>query len=163
MKTAFMNCRFYDSSQRARDFWLVFVVMLTCCTNSYHFISTNMEASKSVHPVQAYFSYSTENNISNCKLCKQNLKGRHSSNLLRHVKSLHRRIYDNILPVISKYHQNRIDKEKSVSATFNLAEVTKALVSLVTIDGRPYSILNDVGMKKPVAPISQACANNGFI
>lgn len=113
------------------------------------------------HPVQQYFSFSTENNASQCTLCKTQLKGRHSSNLLRHLKSHHARTYEMIVPLIKQYHQSRSEKEKNITATFNLAKVTKALVCLVAVDGRPFSLMDDVGLKSLLDPIFNACDKNG--
>lgn len=107
------------------------------------------------HPVQNYYDYFVATNSSNCKLCKRTFKGKHSSNLLQ---NRHKRVYSDILPEVVKYHQNkRKGSNKRVTVTYNLEELTKSFVSMVTIDGRPFSIMDDVGMKGILNPIFEAC------
>lgn len=76
--------------------------------------------------------------------------------MLRHIKHRHHALYREILPRVAQYH---IGKDKH---NVSLDEVTKAFVSLVTIDGRPYSCLEDNGIKMLLDMIYCGCDKSGL-
>lgn len=124
-------------------------------------MSVNHTVEKMYHPVQDLFSYDAPNNKSNCLNCDGHIKGKHSSNLLRHLKHRHSSIYQRILPQVAKFHISK-NRSNHVNVQVNLDIVKKALVSLVTIDGRPYSCLEDNGMKLIMGMIYKECQKAGI-
>lgn len=121
----------------------------------------NQSIEKNCHPVQDLFVYDDVKGKSKCVNCDGHIKGKHSSNLLRHLKHRHGSIYQRLLPQVAKYHISK-NKDNHVTIQVDLDVVTKALVSLVTIDGRPYKCLEDNGMKLILGMIYKECEKAGI-
>lgn len=131
-------------------------------------IQENISATKSKikHPVHSNFEYSETLNKSTCKECGESKKGRHASNLLRHLKSRHPRIHKELNVDCEKYLEKRATpretaKKKTVTVTYNLEDLMKSLVCWVTVDIRPFSIIEDVGTRGFLQPIFDACQRTG--
>lgn len=114
------------------------------------------------HPVQAYFEYSADLNTSNCKLCKKSYKGRHSGNLLNHLKRKHHALYALILPKCNQYSKPKVENKATINVKYNVEDLKKAFVAWVTLDARPFSLYNDVGAKGVLDPIFDACKKAGI-
>lgn len=119
------------------------------------------------HPVHKHFEYSVTLNKSECKLCGESKKGKHSSNLLRHLKARHNRIYKEISADCAKFAIAKTNKTKStkvvengqkVTVTYDINDLTKSLACWITVDARPYSIVDDVGTRGLLRPVIDACA-----
>lgn len=116
------------------------------------------------HPVKKHFQYNNDSNTSICNYCSKPRKGKHSSNMMRHLQARHKKYYNDLLPEVVQYSRDKTNKSKKqeVSATFNLEELKKSLVCLVSIDGRAYSAIEDIGMQGILRPIYDACDKAGI-
>lgn len=115
------------------------------------------------HPVQLYFEYNESLKKSVCKTCRNVFKGRHSGNLLSHLKRKHRLLYNVIQPKCIEFCKKKIQLKKStVTVNYNLEELKKSFVAWVTLDARPYSLFNDVGARGVLEPIFQAFVDAGI-
>lgn len=124
-------------------------------------IDDNIKDTK--HPVQQYFNYDEYSKSSVCQTCKGVFKGRHSGNLLSHLKRKHRLLYNVILPTCTHFSQKKKQSKKSsVNVSYNVEDLTKSLVAWVTLDARPYSLFDDVGAKGVLEPIFEAFVNAGI-
>lgn len=114
-----------------------------------------------IHPVKFHFVYNEKENTNLCKYCFETKKGNHSGNLLRHIEARHRAVYDSLLPSVntfnSKFKTVRRNETKILNVKFNLDELKEGLIALCTVDGRPFSIVDDLGMKIIMKPIYSAC------
>lgn len=120
-------------------------------------MSTNVENKKSSlnHPVHQYYQYSATLNKSKCNECGESKTGKHSSNLLRHLKARHNRLYKDILPDCAQFvlkrktpNQNHGQIErKKITVSYDLDDLTKSLACWITVDARPYSIVDDAGTR----------------
>lgn len=123
-----------------------------------------------VHPVQTFFAYDEVTNISSCKIvnCPFNTVGRHSNNLTKHIKRNHAHMNANLEKDITEYHQERKQKKfktngkvsETVSVKINKIEFENALLELVNLNGRPYSMYGDSGMLRMIGPILSAFDDN---
>lgn len=115
------------------------------------------------HPVHKHFEYDALTNKSVCNYCKEPKCGKHASNLLRHLKSRHKKFYLELLPETIGFSKIKEDRaKKDITVTFNLDDLIKCFVSLVTIDGRPYSCIEDKGICGILQPIFKACDQSGI-
>lgn len=105
---------------------------------------------------QQIFKYSEQNKVTKCLIdeCEKQYAGYHASTLRRHLKSTHNDIY-NQLSRIKKQRRKRVIviPEKS-------SEIRLALVELCTKNGRPFSILNDSGLKKILNLVACNCGDS---
>lgn len=123
-----------------------------------------------MHPVQKYFIYDSENDSSLCLHCQKGYKGKHSSNLLRHLESKHKEVYKKIQPdIITFFEKKNIRKSKPpapnpnvITVKYDLDVLKKSFVTFCTIDARPYSIFGDEGMNGILKPIHDACDHAGL-
>lgn len=117
-----------------------------------------------IHPARLHFVYDAAAGKNRCKHCQSDMKGNHASNLLRHLESKHREVFEEIYPNVA--HNNRLRKNGNggepeyVSVRFNLNDLKKSMVAFCTVDGRPYSIMEDNGMGGLLKPIYDACSRS---
>lgn len=121
------------------------------------FLQKMSDCEEKHHPVQAYFEYCADSNTSNCQLCKKIYKGRHSGNLLNHLKRKHHALYALILPKCNKYTKPKEENKATINVKYNIEDLKKAFVAWVTVDARPFSLFRDVGAKGVLDPIFDAC------
>ncbi|CAG9791982.1 unnamed protein product [Diatraea saccharalis] len=93
--------------------------------------------------VHRYFQYDIESNTSTCELCKNKIKGKHTTNLKNHIATKHSNEYQ----VVEDLNTKIISKNKSSSsdkiAIARIDQLKKLCVRLVTIHGRPLAIIED--------------------
>lgn len=87
------------------------------------------------------FEYTSESNKTTCKVagCNKKYSGYVSSNLWKHLQSAHESIYLKLLPQREVRKKSKLDK--------CVLDLRKSLVELCTVNGRPFSIVDDSGMK----------------
>ena len=128
------------------------------------------------HPVFDKFAFDKATNSSKCNDCNIVMMNNHPENLMRHLKRKHVASYDIIdfkRRNLNKKARNenslthsrfsmenfvsvkRIQRRINISITAN--EIKEACVEMVTINGRPLSILEDSGFRRILNPIL-----NGF-
>lgn len=126
----------------------------------------------SENPVQKRFAYDSTTDKSTCKKCSFVMRGKHSANLGRHLKRKHPDEYriineeTNIQPSTSesfKKHKMQDKNSTSLENYFGLIKInmtakhfTEACVKLVTINGRPFTIFKDSGMRDIIEPIMKS-------
>jgi hypothetical protein len=100
------------------------------------------------------FEYSRENNRTTCKVldCNKKFSGYVSSNLWRHLQSLHEEVYLKLVPQRETRKKSKFDK--------CVLDLRKSLVELCTVNGRPLSIVNDSGMKEILQIACNSVAEN---
>ena len=133
--------------------------------------------------IRQYFEYSSLNNLSTCLIseCKAVIRGNHASNLERHVKRLHNECYKKFK---EKQSMALLNQSKSINKTpaksnsssqmsltktfFKTVEVNidaqivkQACLELVTVNGRPFKIIDDSGFRKVLDPLLKALCKNG--
>lgn len=122
------------------------------------------------HPVHEKFDYNEETGKSKCKICNIHMTGKHSQNLCRHLKRKHEVEFDEIMKnkrsvkletesysTQLSVRTNTVDKTISVNITVD--KVKDACVELVTVNGRPFAMLEDSGFRKLIDPILEGLGN----
>lgn len=95
-----------------------------------------------------------------CKLCKKTLTGQLHYNNSRHLTSVHKIV---VAPKANKTAPHeQSEKLVKVSLRIDPEKIRKGYVELVTINGRPYSAVEDNGLKKITEPIVDALEKSGF-
>ncbi|KAL4135883.1 hypothetical protein QTP88_007465 [Uroleucon formosanum] len=117
--------------------------------------------------VYEYFNYDKQNQESICNDCNGKIKGKHGTNLKRHLSS-HQDFYEEMLvkdkvkkkssakttTSVIKAHEKLFHfSTPEVKVNINMNTLISICVDLVTINGRPYSLLNDTGFKNIINPI----------
>lgn len=99
-----------------------------------------------------YFIFSPETGKTICTIdgCDKMYSGYRTTNLWRHLQSVHGEIYERILP-------ERQVRKKTLCENFVL-DMRKAMVELCTVNGRPFSIIEDSGL---VQILKVACNTAG--
>lgn len=120
----------------------------------------------SQHPVQSFFVYDEMTNISACKTCTYKAIGRHSNNLQKHIKRNHASLFDTLEGEVFEYQsskkKSRVERNnENVSVKINKSDFENALLELVNINGRPFKLYEDSGMKKMIRPILAAFEQSG--
>lgn len=133
------------------------------------------------HPVQDYFVYKKLENKSICKTCDKVFTGNHSTNLEKHFQRDHKKIFDEIVnkkeQELSYFKRKNLEENRQLGDTetappaklriisdlitplsVNNINITKeklklACLELVTVNGRPFSIIEDSGFRKIIDPI----------
>lgn len=120
----------------------------------------NSGSPKSNNPVRMYFNFDpstkkSECNIGGCPPATKFVQGDHSGNLNRHLKRYHE---DEaiIVEAALKKHKKKEDSSKGVPVYFTHQQVIDALVTLTTVNGRSYSIIDDSGLRMLIDPITQS-------
>ena len=117
--------------------------------------------------VRDYFVYEQSSNTSTCTVddCFSVIKGDHNGNLLKHLQASHSEIYEKVKSksTARKSTEERPPKRQKtldsflpiskVNLNLNSNEVKKALIESITVDGRPLSIIEDVGLGKILKPV----------
>ncbi|XP_044595707.1 uncharacterized protein LOC123272777 [Cotesia glomerata] len=136
------------------------IEILTC-------IPQEWSSRKVSHIFNVYYSF-----VNKLRLYQKRLKRRkpkivsaqkeHTSNQRRHLKDRHREIYDQIYPFNqhkSEFSTTETEEESTKESTYlnrvalNKTTLKTALLKLVTINGRPFSILQDEGMRMILDPL----------
>ncbi|XP_050059928.1 uncharacterized protein LOC126551173 [Aphis gossypii] len=124
----------------------------------------------SVSKIHSYFIFNKNLNESASKNCECKIKGKHGTNLKRHLASHHDQLYEEYMSkeLEKNNSSNKITKKESqlklfnflipkVKVQLNKKMIIDACVDLVTVNGRPFSMLNDTGFRKILDPVL-----NGF-
>lgn len=101
-----------------------------------------------------YFKFNTENDKTICQIegCGKIYSGYRTTNLWRHLESAHREIYEHVLP-------ERKVRKKARCENFIL-DMRQAIVELCTVNGRPFSIVEDSGFVKMVNIACETAGEN---
>lgn len=119
--------------------------------------------------IKKLFKYDQIKNVSICIECKYEMKGKHSANLGRHIQRKHPELHNEIKNklIISKSNHVINDivesRDKPLDKYTNIIRIKMtqkdfidSCVKLVTVDGRPFSIFDDSGMREIINPIMSA-------
>lgn len=120
------------------------------------------------HPVFDYFEYDQNDDKSSCKVgdCAYQAKGKHANNLCKNIYGKHKQISNELK---EKRRQFAIARDKLincaekryVSVKIERSELLLGCLELTTIDGRPFTILNDKGFQRILRPIIDELRSNG--
>ncbi|XP_068172121.1 zinc finger BED domain-containing protein 4-like [Antennarius striatus] len=125
------------------------------------------------NPMRQHFSYDPATNKSICNIegCGAEIKGNHGGNLQRHIQRRHPDIFKNSstgvgLKRTASTGQKTLDEEvvkkpKVARVPINPEVLVDACLELVTVNGRPFSLMEDSGFRKIIDPLQQAIGN-GF-
>ncbi|KAJ8282824.1 hypothetical protein COCON_G00053430 [Conger conger] len=134
------------------------------------------------NPVRLYFHYDPVANKSRCQIdgCTGEIAGNHAGNLQRHVQRIHPSAFARLLSSIdmedlslpssssSKRPFSEVDSERTIEFFQDSVVVKKpraeqfcirpdsimdACVELVTLNGRPFSLMDDTGFRKILEPV----------
>ena len=138
--------------------------------------------------IRKFFIYKISTDSSVCQIddCGTALRGNHASNLQRHVKRFHQECFKkykekyfiNLSIKSKKIHKNAneslsenalsccqttLDKKlfKTVRVKIDAHLLRTACLEMVTVNGRPFKIVEDSGFRKLLNPISQALSDSG--
>jgi hypothetical protein len=129
--------------------------------------------------VHRYFNYDSGSNKSTCLIdgCDAQITGNHAPNLERHVSSKHPEEHKQLVqekaarqtakqtvaPSTSTSSvgsgppgkQPRLDSflQKKVSVAIDVGTLVDGLVDMVTVNGRPFSVVTDSGFRKILDPV----------
>ncbi|KAL5246377.1 hypothetical protein ACI65C_013785 [Semiaphis heraclei] len=128
--------------------------------------------------IYEYFSYDTNSKLSVCKDCGGNVNGKHGTNLKKHL-SIHVDLFEefkkleskknlqknNLKPNLkSKAHYRLFNFSKpNVQVSISMKHIIDACVELVTVNGRPFSMLNDSGLRRILDPVLNGVKNSVVI
>lgn len=104
--------------------------------------------------MKRFFTYDDSSKKSECNLCGKQIAGCHKGNLLRHLhgsiseNGVHKALLDN-----ESFEQLRSEKIASrlKGPRDDVSRIINACISLVTINGRPFSLLDDSGFQELVS------------
>lgn len=112
------------------------------------------------HPIFDYFDYDRTNNKSSCKIsdCKYQANGKHANNLCKHIESKHKDIRGELKRkkeqvAIAKNKVADNVKRQTASVKIDRSELLLACLELTTVNGRPFSMLDDSGFQRILRPI----------
>lgn len=97
------------------------------------------------------FEYQSKN-IYKCTVCNKNYNGAKPSNLLQHLRGQHKNVYEQEV-------ESKIDP---ITAEKMQMELLQCMTEKVTINGRPFSSLNDSGYVKSIKATLNLLRDNGF-
>ncbi|XP_050548304.1 uncharacterized protein LOC126909940, partial [Daktulosphaira vitifoliae] len=130
--------------------------------------------------LKMFFKHDNASNRSECNLCKKFITGKHSSNLEKHVFAHHKLQYADLIKAKNKLKQTieNLDAETSLTNKINNSQSTlnnfvsiskksiklnldknsliAACIEMVTINGRPLTLLQDSGFRKILDPVLDA-------
>lgn len=114
-------------------------------------------ATTSTYKINDCFRFDISSRAAFCRisrsgiLCSQKISKNHHGNKVRHLKTAHRQIYDQIknLKRKKKIH----NAAGRIQVNLNIEKLHSAFVELVTKNGRPFSICEDSGMRAIIDPI----------
>ncbi|KAJ8338007.1 hypothetical protein SKAU_G00369730 [Synaphobranchus kaupii] len=134
------------------------------------------------NPVRLYFFYDPIANKSRCQIegCTAEITGNHAGNLQRHVQRIHPSAFARLLSSIhmedlsmastssSKRSFSAVDSERTMHCIQDTVVIKRprdeqfyvtpdsimdACVELVTVNGRPFSLMDDTGFRKILGPV----------
>lgn len=113
---------------------------------------------RSVHPVFEYFVYDSNQGISKCVVddCNSVLKGKHSSNLTKHVQRKHKNLAKLLNEKLKQIKtKTLVQKRKPSFVNVKICRENFLLGCLesIVIDGRPFNLLQGKGLQRMIAPI----------
>ena len=123
-----------------------------------------------MHPVKDYFTYNSTTDSSFCNIdnCSTEVPGKHAGNMSKHVERHHKIIFEVLSKKLVSYgteenkrKRTQEDSEqpsKRVRIQITSERLIEACIELVTINGRPFSYLEDSGFMKIVNPIVKSFA-----
>ncbi|RVE42487.1 hypothetical protein evm_012859 [Chilo suppressalis] len=124
---------------------------------------------KRKNAVYAFFSFSKENNSSTCQVlgCSAVVKGDHGTNLMYHLSSNHPTEYkivterNRLMKDVTNKENNITDAAASTStggvtapSTNKINYLKNQCVNLVTVHGRPFSMIDDLAFRNIISMIS---------
>lgn len=117
------------------------------------------ENKKSTHPAREFFTYDRINDISICKIdgCDEKIKivkGNHAGNLTRHIQRRHKTESTKLMEILAE--NEKVKSSNAIPVYFTPEEISLAFTELTTVNGRPYSLIEDTGMHRIIAPIKIA-------
>lgn len=128
---------------------------------------------KQTNSVHEKFVFDEKSNTSKCRICDKIMKGKHATNLLKHLNSSHTTEYAEVstenlkrikLGNATKHkHQEQISNifEKSnIHVNMTPTILKSALVEMITKNGRPLCIVEDSGFRKIIDPILDGFASS---
>lgn len=124
--------------------------------------------------MRKYFSFNATTNKSTCQIegCGKEINGNHGGNLQRHIHRLHPEVFEKSLQ--DHPNQNKrpaedgqstldtviVKKPKQVQVALSPETLKEACIELVTVNGRPFSLMEDSGFRKIIDPIQNAMGGN---
>ena len=117
--------------------------------------------------MRKHFSFNAASNKSTCQVegCGAEIIGNHGGNLQRHIQRRHPDLFEKSL----QDHQNQnkrsaadgqntldsviVKKPKQFKVALTSDTIKEACVELVTVNGRPFSLMEDSGFRKIIDPI----------
>ncbi|XP_016664902.2 uncharacterized protein LOC115033010 [Acyrthosiphon pisum] len=131
--------------------------------------------------VYGYFTHGEVLKKSKCKSCVSTLTGKHGKNLKRHLSN-HIELYQEMqLKNVEKKksaatkkmsilegHEKLFQLNPDIKVKIGMKTIINAYVELVTVNGRPYTMLNDTGLRKIIDPVlkginKKKCINSNSI
>ena len=122
---------------------------------------------ESNYPLRKYLCYDPVKNRSACLIsltCLQHIKqhkGNHAGNLKNHISRKHKKQNDELNEVLEGLSTMDLKRKRSEATsddtdTFKIQlskkRLTDACFELVTINGRPFSLMDDSGFQKIITP-----------
>lgn len=114
---------------------------------------------KCTHPAREFFTYDEINDISICKIdgCDEKVKtvkGNHAGNLTRHIQRHHKTESTQLMKILAE--NEKVKSSNAIPVYFTPEEISLAFTELTTVNGRPYSLIEDSGMHRIITPIKIA-------
>ncbi|XP_011696420.1 PREDICTED: uncharacterized protein LOC105455070, partial [Wasmannia auropunctata] len=128
---------------------------------------------KYTNKAHKHFTYNKTEDTSHCTICKTSLKGNHGTNLKKHLMRNHefKEDYFTEVTLINKSNkckevtnilqnqrkiQQQINEMNAIKLNITRKDLENNCIELVTVNGRPFSILDDSGFQNIVNPIKCA-------
>ena len=131
------------------------------------------------HQARKFFDYNPVDNLSHCKVegCSDSIKGNHGGNLLRHIQRRHSTVYAEVCQGTSSTDTRSTASKRTADSQTTLDSLVikqpytisvklapdvlkEACLELLTVNGRPFSLMEDSGFKKIICPIVEAMGNS---
>ncbi|KAK5866652.1 hypothetical protein PBY51_020825 [Eleginops maclovinus] len=126
------------------------------------------------NPMRKHFSFNAASNKSTCQVegCGIEIIGNHGGNLQRHIQRRHPELFEKSLQDLQNPNkrpaadgQNTLDsvivkKPRQVQVALTPETLKEACLELVTVNGRPFSLMEDSGFRKIIDPIQNAMGKN---
>ena len=120
-----------------------------------------------LHPARKYFEItdSTAKCLMSpkCKHHIQPLKGVHAGNMLKHLKRWHKKEAAAVEKTRGKSKPKKrkfVSDEPLITAKFLKSSLIEGCLEMVSVNGRPFSILEDSGFKTIISPFTAAFGNS---
>ncbi|KAL4084531.1 hypothetical protein QTP88_027481 [Uroleucon formosanum] len=123
--------------------------------------------------IRNHYEYDRVNNESKCKICSAKLKTNHGTNLKKHLE-LHPDEYEKFIKSqdktfittkpdkinANKFKQTTLQMTPGIRANHTMKTLIDGCVEMVTVNGRPYSSLNDGGFRRIIDPVLNGIKNS---